>query len=308
MLDYGNRMNLFKSCCLGLLFVFWVISSASAAPRFDTANIESITGLKGTYDDEENAFKVSSPRTDIKVTVDQWAMSPFMGLTTWAAFTSDPDPKDGGMIMCDIVLFQDEVNPVMSVALDKGLEVTALHNHFFYDDPHVYFMHIGGTGQLDTLATGFRAILDKIKEIRAVSPQIAQGFGGPAIPATSSITAKPLEDIFHGPGQSKDGMFKMVVGLTTKMPCGCVVGKTMGVNTWAAFAGTDDNAVVDGDFAVKEKDLQHVLKSLRASEINIVAIHSHMTQEEPRILFLHYWGRGSASDLAYKVKAALSLQ
>jgi len=301
-------MNLFKSCCLGLLLALSIVAPVIAAPKFDTASIESITGLKGTYDDEENAFKVSSPRTDIKVTVDQYMMSPFMGLTTWAAFASHPDPKKGGMIMGDVVLFQDEVNPVMSVALDKGLEVTALHNHFFYDDPHVYFMHVGGTGQFDTLATGFRAILDKIKEIRAASPQVAQGFGAPAIPTTSSITAKPLEDIFHGKGQAKDGMFKMVVGLTTKMPCGCVVGKTMGVNTWAAFAGTDDNAVVCGDFAMKETDLQRVLKSLRASGINIVAIHSHMTEEEPRILFLHYWGRGSASDLAYKVKAALSVQ
>ena len=279
-----------------------------AAPKFDTAEIETIIGLKGTYNESEGAFKVSFPRTDIKVSVDQWMMSPFMGLTSWAAFAADPDSTKGGMVMGDIVLFQDEVNPVMSAALDSGLEVTALHNHFFYDDPHVYFMHIGGTGKLGTLAHGIRAVFDKIKEIRAASPQLAQGFGGPSIPATSSITGKPIEDIFRGPGQAKDGMFKMVVGLTTKMPCGCIAGKDMGVNTWAAFAGTDDNAVVDGDFAVKEAELQHVLQSLRGSGINIVAIHSHMTQEEPRILFLHYWGRGTAKDLAYKVKAALSVE
>jgi hypothetical protein len=291
-----------------LVLVLTGNATLQAAPNFDTSEIETITGLKGAYNESEGAFKVSSPRTDIKVSVDQWMMSPFMGLTTWAAFASDPDPKEGGMIMGDIVLFQDEANPVMSVALDKGLEVTALHNHFFYDDPRVYFMHVGGTGQLNVLATGFRAILDKIKEIRAASPQLAQGFGGPSIPAMSSITGKPIEDIFHATGQAKDGMFKMVVGLTTKMPCGCIAGKDMGVNTWAAFAGTDDNAVVDGDFAVKETELQHVLKSLRGSGINIVAIHSHMTQEEPRILFLHYWGRGKATQLAYAVKAALSTQ
>ncbi len=297
-----------KSWLFLLLFLIASAAVLQAAPKFDTAQIEAITGLKGTYNESEGAFKVSSPRTDIKVSVDQWMMSPFMGLTTWAAFVSDPNPKEGGMIMGDIVLFQDEVNPVMSAALDNGLDVTALHNHFFYDDPRVYFMHVGGTGQLDKLATGFRAVLDKIKEVRAATPQLAQGFGGPAIPATSSITGKPIEDVFRTEGQAKDGMFKMVIGLTTKMPCGCVVGKDMGVNTWAAFAGTDDNAVVDGDFAVKETELQYVLKSLRASGINIVAIHSHMTQEEPRILFLHYWGRGQAVDLAYAVKAALSVE
>jgi hypothetical protein len=292
--------------------LFALLTSATsllqAAPKFDTAAIESVTGLKGAYDESEGVFKVSSPRSDIKVSVDEWAMSPFMGLTSWAAFAADPDATKGGMVMGDIVLFQDEVNPVMSTALDNGLEVTALHNHFFYDDPHVYFMHVGGTGQFSSLAKGVRAIFDKVKEIRTVNPQLATGFGAPSLPTTSSITGKPIEDIFHGPGQAKDGMFKMVVGLTTKMPCGCTAGKAMGVNTWAAFAGTDDNAVVDGDFAVKEDELQHVLKSLRGSGINIVAIHSHMTQEEPRILFLHYWGRGVAKDLAYKVKAALSVE
>lgn len=288
----------------------WAVSTValSAAPQIDTTKIETITGLKGTYNESEGAFKVSSPRTDIKVSVDQWMMSPFMGLTSWAAFASDLDSKKGGMVMGDIVLFQDEVNPVMSVALDKGLDVTALHNHFFYDDPHVYFMHIGGTGQIDVLAEGFRAILDKIKEIRAASPQLAQGFGGPALPVTSSITGKPIEDTLGTKGQAKDGMFKVVIGRTTKMPCGCIVGKDMGVNTWAAFAGSDDNAVVDGDFAIKETELQDVLKSLRKSGINIVAIHSHMTEETPRILFLHFWGKGKAADLAGALKRALSLQ
>ena len=86
---------------------------------------------------------------------------------------------------------------------------------------------------------------------------------------------------------------------------GVEVGNTMGVNTWAAFAGTDDNAVVDGDFAVTEDELQPALKKLRAANINIVAIHSHMTHEEPRILFFHYWGRGRGTQLAEAIKSAL---
>jgi hypothetical protein len=103
-------------------------------------------------------------------------------------------------------------------------------------------------------------------------------------------------------------MFKIVLGRSTKMACGCEVGKEMGVNTWAAFAGTDDNAIVDGDFAVLETELQPVLKSLRAEGVNIVAIHHHMSEETPRVLFLHYWGKGKIADLAGSLKKTLAVQ
>jgi hypothetical protein len=109
-------------------------------------------------------------------------------------------------------------------------------------------------------------------------------------------------------GTAKEGMYKVVVGRTaTAAACGCNIGKAMGVNTWAAFAGTDDNAVVDGDFAMTEDELQPVLKSLRGAGIHVVAIHHHMVGETPRILFLHYWGRGSVTTLAASVKKAIDL-
>jgi len=182
-----------------------------------------------------------------------------------------------------------------------------LHNHFFHDEPKAYFMHISGEGSAEQLAKGVRAALDKVKEIRAASAQPAKDFGG-GIPEKSAITVAPLVAILGGKPQEKDGMVKFVIGRTAKMPCGCEVGKEMGVNTWAAFAGTDDNAVVDGDFACLEGELQGVLKSLRAGGIRIVAIHHHMTTEEPRYVFLHYWGRGDAAGLATKLKAALNTQ
>jgi hypothetical protein len=209
--------------------------------------------------------------------------------------------------MGDTVLFQDEVNPVMSIALDNGLSVTALHNHFFYDEPKVYFMHIGSEGSAENLATAVKKVWDKIKEIRAANPKPASTFGLSAMPATNSITSKTIENILGVKGQANNGMFKVTIGRTTKMS-GMDMGNTMGVNTWAAFAGTDDNALVDGDFAVHEDELQGVLKTLRKGGINIVAIHSHMAGETPRILFLHYWGRGSATDLAKSLKAALDTQ
>jgi len=244
------------------------------------------------------------PRADVKVTVDEWVMPSFMGLTSWAAFM--PGKTAEAMVMGDLVLFQDEVNPAMSVALDAGLEVTALHNHFFFDEPKVYFMHIGGEGSVQRLATGVRAALDKVKEIRAANPQPVKSFGG-LIPSENSITAKPLEDVFGVKGQSNHGMFKAVFGRQAKMECGCDLGKEMGVNTWAAFAGTDDNALVDGDFVVHEDELQSVLKSLRKARLNIVAIHHHMVGESPRMIFLHYWGRGPARELANAVQTALKV-
>jgi hypothetical protein len=210
-------------------------------------------------------------------------------------------------VMGDTVLFEDEVNPVMSVALDNGLSVTALHNHFFFDQPKVYFMHIAGEGSVEKLAAALKKMYDTTKAIRDRSAKPAESFaaaGAPSLPEKSSITAAPLNEIFGIQGESKDGMVKFTIGRAARMG-GVKIDKEMGVNTWTAFAGADDNAVVDGDFAVTEDELQPVLKSLLKEKINIVAIHSHMTHEEPRIVFFHYWGRGRAKDLAQGVKGGL---
>ena len=177
------------SLCIVLLFLPTSIGLA-AESGLDTAKIESITGLKGVLNEKENTFKVSKPRNDVAITVDQARLAPFMGFTSWAAFT--PGSKDSVMVMGDMVLFEDEVNPVMSVALDKGLEVTALHNHFFFDEPKVYFMHIGGEGAVDKLAEGVRAIFDKVKEIRTANAQPAKSFGLVNYQRRVRLRAKPL--------------------------------------------------------------------------------------------------------------------
>jgi hypothetical protein len=269
----------------------------------DTSKIEAATGLKGTWNEEEQVFKITVPRGDLGVTVDGWKMPAFMGLTTWVAFKDGKNAE--AMAMGDLVLFQDEVNPVMSVLLDAGIAVTALHNHFFHDVPKVYFLHIEAEGQPDKLAGDVRAALEKVKAIRSNATKPADSFGG-GIPEKSEITSAPLAAALNAKPQEKDGMVKFVIGRKTTMPCGCEVGKEMGINTWAAFAGTDDNAVVDGDFACLESELQPVLRRLRAGGINIVAIHHHVTGENPRILFLHYWGRGKAQDLAHTIKESLA--
>lgn len=278
-----------------------LLATLVSAADLNPARIDELTGLKGKLNEKEGVYKVTFPRADVKVSVTGWAMPPFMGLGTWAAFKGT---NDKAMMMGDTVLFEDEVNPVMSAALENGLSVTALHNHFFFDRPKVYFMHIGGEGTMDQLAAAVRKVYDKIREVRAANPVPQDSFAGAKLPEKSSISTESLNTIFGITGDVNNGMVKFTIGRPAKMH-GVTIAKEMGVNTWAAFAGTDDNAVVDGDFAVTEDELEPVLRSLRESNINIVAIHQHMTHEEPRILFFHYWGRGSAKDLANAVKRAL---
>jgi hypothetical protein len=280
--------------------LYWASLSFTCA-ALDTASIDELTGLKGKLNEKEGVYKVTWPRDEVKVVVDGWTMPPFMGLGTWAAFK---ETKNGAMVMGDTVLFEDEVNPAMSAALDDGLNVTALHNHFFFDQPKVFFMHIEGEGNTEKLAGAVKKVYDTIKAIRGPDPKPAESFGTVgqvSLPEKNSITAAPLNEIFGIQSEAKDGMVKFTIGRPAKMH-GTPIDKEMGVNTWAAFAGSDDNAIVDGDFAVTEDELQPVLKSLLKNKIKIVAIHQHMTHEEPRIIFFHYWGRGTAKDLAQAVK------
>jgi hypothetical protein len=268
------------------------------AQGLDTARIEKLTGAKGALDEKEGVFKVSVPRTDLAVTAAGVRMTPPLGLTSWAAFKR---AGDQAVVMGDLVLLEDQVNPVMSAALDQGLEVTALHNHFFWDTPQVMFMHIGGMGDEASLATAVGRVFARMAETaggKGESPR------ADIDPARTSLDPKKIEAILGAKGTIAGGVYKVVIGRTTRMH-GHEMAAAMGVNTWAAFAGSDEQAVVDGDFAMLEPELPGVLKALRRAGILIVAIHHHMTGEEPRILFLHYWGFGRTEDLAKGLRSAL---
>src|SRR6266513_3173502 len=193
------------------LFILATIFAATAVSSWgalDTAKIDELTGLKGKFNEKEGVYKVTFPRNDVKVTVTGWEMPPFMGLGTWAAFQGT---NDKAMMMGDTVLFEDEVNPVMSTAFDNGLSVTALHNHFFFDHPKVYFMHIEGEGTVEQLAGAVRKVYDKSKEIRAANPQPKDSFGGSSLPGKSSIAAGPLNKIFGMSGETNNGMVKFTI-------------------------------------------------------------------------------------------------
>lgn len=287
--------------CGAPLLVALLLPPRVDARELDTAMIERATGAKGAWNEKERVFKVSLPRTDLAVRVGGVRLTPPMGLTSWAAFE---EVLAGTMVMGDLVLREEQVNPVLDVALQGGLEVTALHNHFSGESPRIMFMHIAGMGDAATLATAVGRVFGRIREAAGEpSPRTRAEID----PAGTTLDPTKIEAILRAGGELKDGVYKVVIGRSTRMHDGAL-GAAMGVNTWAAFAGSDASAVVDGDFAMLESELQGVLKALRAGGIDVVAIHNHMAGENPRIVFLHYWGVGTTDALARGLRAALDAQ
>ena len=278
-----------------LMAVMAATTPHAQATALDTARIEQLTGAKGKLDRASGVFKVSVPRGDLAVAVGGIKLTPPSGLTSWAAFQPAGSKL---MVMGDLVLTEDQVNPVMTVALDNGLEVTALHNHFLGETPRVMFMHIGGHGGLDGLAGAVGKVFARIREPGVAAPD------ADIDPARTQLDTERIAAALGHRGDLSAGVYKVTIGRTTHMH-GEVVGSTMGVNTWAAFSGSNERAVVDGDFAMLERELQPVLKALRHADIEVVAIHQHMAGEEPHIVFLHYWGVGPAESLARGLKTAL---
>src|ERR1051326_4900521 len=203
------------------------VTASAASATLDTNRIDQLTGLKGKLNEKEGAYKISFPRDDVPVSVDGWKMPAFLGLTTWASFTKAT--HSGAMMIGDTVLFEDEVNLAMFVALESGLSVTALHNHFFFDHPKVFFMHIEGEGTVEHLASSIRLVYDKVREFRAAHPTPADSFLKPPLPDVSTITADPLNRIFHTSGEANRGMIKYTFGRPTIVH-GVTVDNTMGVN------------------------------------------------------------------------------
>ncbi len=283
----------------GAILTLATVPAHAAPAALDTATIIRVTHRAGAWDAGAGVFKLTVPRTDLAVTVAGARMTPPQGIASWAAF--EGMPGGGAMVMGDLVLAEDQVGPVMLAALDHGLEVTALHNHFLWDTPRVMFMHVGGMGDVAKLAAGVSAVFDTLERTAGGHGETPSAAIDPR--ATQLDTGVLATTLGHA-GTMGGGVYKVVVGRTVRMH-GMEVAGAMGVTTWAAFAGTDARAVVDGDFAVLEDELQDVLKTLRHGGIDVVAIHQHMTGEAPRMLFLHYWGVGSARALATTLRAAL---
>ena len=275
------------------------VISAQDMPA-DYAQVLKTLGKQGDY--KANVLKVNIPRSDLKVTVDGVATPTGFGFGGWLAMTKG---DHGDVMMGDLVLTQDEVNPVMSALLDNGLEVTALHNHFFFDEPRIYYMHVMGHGTPAELATKAKPAVDLIGHVP--SPHNAAAASSTSTVQAGKMDSAKIAKIAGHEGEQNGAVYKITVGrddLKLK-DMGAVINARMGLNTWAAFFGSDEKAVVAGDVAMLEDEVQPVLKTLRANGLQVVAIHHHMIDSKPMIIFLHYWGEGPTDRLATGFRAAL---
>jgi hypothetical protein len=284
---------------LGTVLVLSSLASTARAQDVPAPYKEVLTLLGRQGDFKDNVLKVNIPRNDVSVTVAGVPTPTPFGFGGWIALT-----KGNGMdvMMGDLVLLQDEVNPVMSALLDNGLEVTALHNHFFWDEPRMFYLHVHGHGSPMELARKVKPALDLVgKQSKPASPAAA------AAPAGGSLDVARLAQIAGHPGEQNGAVYKITVGRDdlrmTEM--GAPINARMGLNTWAAFVGTDARAAIAGDVAMLPSEVAPVLKVLRQNGLDVVAIHHHMLDTQPGVIFLHYWGTGPADKLAGGFKAAL---
>ncbi len=266
-------------------------------------DVLSYLGRKGDFRD--NVLKIDVPRNDLKVSVAGIQTPTAFGFGGWVAIAKGTGGMD--VMMGDLVLLQDEVNPVMSALLEHGLAVTALHNHFFWEQPRIFYMHVHGHGAAMDLAHRVKPALDLIEK----GPVLRSGTAAAPVAVTlpnGPLDTQELDAIIGAKGQRIGQVYKYVLGRDdlnlTEM--GARLNARMGLNTWAAFLGSDTDALIAGDVAMLGSEVQGVLRALRANGLNVVAIHQHMIGTQPEIIFLHYWGRGPADRLAQGFQAALS--
>ena len=298
-----NRMRV-ASVLLSICALPALGSRAAAKAQEVPAEYQSVLNSLGRQGDfKAGVLKINVPRSDLKVTVDGVATPTPFGFGGWLAMTQGDDGMD--VMMGDLVLLEDEVNPVMSALLDNGLEVTALHNHFFWEQPRIFYMHVHGHGKAADLARMAKPALDLIGHIPP--HQAPPPSSSAATPQPGKIDTGRIAQIVGHEGEQNGAVYKITVGRDdlTVRDMGAIINARMGLNTWAAFTGTDADAAIAGDIAMLESEVTPVLKALRASGLDVVAIHHHMIGSRPPIIFLHYWGRGPAEKLAAGFSAAL---
>src|SRR5215217_7416661 len=293
-----------KSCVVGTLFAAAVCAPTAARAQDVPAEYQQVLSTLGKPGDfKDNVLKVNIPRNDVEVTVAGVPTPTPFGFGGWVAMTKG----DGGhqVLMGDLVLLQGEVNPVMSALLDNGFDVTALHNHFFWDEPRMYYMHVHGHGTVAEIAQKLKPALALIGKTTGTSAPSAPA---PAAAPQNALDTARLVEIVGARGEQNGAVYKITLGRNDLkvVEMGAAINARMGLNTWAAFTGTNEKAAIAGDVAMLESEVTPVLKALRKNGLDVVAIHHHMTADRPMIIFLHYWGTGPAEKLATGFKAAVN--
>jgi hypothetical protein len=291
-----KRIQLSMICAAALL-----VSGVAAAQEIPPDYKAVLTTLSKPGDYKDGVLKVNIPRNDLRVTIARRSAPTPFGFGGWIALTKG---SGADVMMGDLVLTEDEVNPVMSAVLENGLDVTALHNHFFWEQPRIFYMHVHGTGTPADLARRIKPAVDLIDQsIKRAQPAAS------APQASAPLDVAGLAKIVGHQGEQNGSVYKITIGRPdlNVREHGASINARMGLNTWAAFAGSDADAMVAGDVAMREDEVTPVLKALRANGINVVAIHHHMTSIQPQVIFLHYFGTGPAAKLAKGVRAALDV-
>lgn len=290
-------MKFIAVSCMSIVLFFAVSAPAQQMPP-DYQQVLTTLGKQGDFKDQ--VLKVNIPRNDLQVTVAGIATPTPFGFGGWIAMSKASDGNQ--VLMGDLVLLQEEVNPVMSALLNAGFDVTALHNHFFFDEPRMFYMHVHGHGSSADLARRIKPALDLIGTPAKSAPPAASSPAGPTLD-----TAKLAQIVGHM-GEQSGAVYKITIGRDDLkvVEKGAPINARMGLNTWAAFVpAAKGGAAIAGDVAMLESEVTPVLKALRKNGLQVVAIHHHMTNERPMIIFLHYWGTGPAETLAAGFKAAL---
>jgi len=279
-----------------LLFLLPASAFGQAAMPADYQAVLTALGKQGDF--KENVLRINIPRNDVHVVVDGVATPTPFGFGGWLALTKGTGGMD--VMMGDLVLTENEVNPVMSALLTNGLDVTALHNHFFFDTPRIYYMHVHGHGNAADLTM-------KVKPALALIGTGSAGATANGRAIDGTLDSAALARIVGYDGEQNGAVYKITIG-RPDIPLkemGAAINSRMGLNTWAAFYGNDGDAVIAGDIAMLDNEVTPVLKALRTNGIDVVAIHHHMTGTNPPVIFLHYWGKGPAQKLATGFRSAL---
>jgi hypothetical protein len=272
-------------------------------PQHVRISIDKITGGEGAYLPDDQVYRVVLPREEATIVLDFQTLSPNLGLNSWVAFK--PTIHDQAVLIGQLLLLEDEVDSVISAALDTGLDVTGLASSSVFDGPHLYSLDLTASGTFQELAGGFRKCLDEIRHVRRTRDR--PNVTAPDTPLESSIDAAPLDAVLSMKGVVIGGAYRATIG-TKALLRSEQVGREMGMSTWVSVAGSNDRAVAHGEFVAKTDDLQKVLKALRAKGISITSIRNHTLGEQPQLVFVHFRGQGTAVDLARAVRFALDAQ
>jgi hypothetical protein len=297
--------RMLEICGLIITTVLFSVTGMAAVSEQTRASIDRVMGHKGTYIPEEGVYKIQLPREEATIVQDYQRLSPNLGLTSWAAFASGVHHE--AVLTGQFLLLEDEVNPVLDVVLDAGLDVTGLAASCSFDGPHLQTIDVTGVGSFPTLASAFRKGLDAMQRVRKTVATSRSRPAIPKIPTESAINPRPLDAVLSMKGTMNAGAYKAAIGSRTLLN-GELVGREMGMSTWISVAGMNDHALAQGEFIENPNGLRKLLMALRAKGMNIASVRNHTLGEHPQSIFVRFWGEGTAIQLAKAVRYVLDVQ